>query len=117
MPDAPAQPDPSPPRWYARTVWWATIVCLVIILGSNVVRNSIILKSYWALGLLLAGAAWAPALRGGNLIGRWSVRQWLLGVIGLASTEPSHFGAGMGTLFLGQLGELVSAGIACHLDD
>lgn len=84
MPDAPAQPGPSPPRWYARTVWWATLVCLVIILGSNVVRNSIILKSYWALGLLLAGAAWAPALRGGNLIGRWSVRQWLLGVIGLA---------------------------------
>ena len=39
-----------------------------------------------------------------------------LGVIGLGSTDPGHFGAAMGTLFLGQLGELVSAGIACHLE-
>lgn len=40
-----------------------------------------------------------------------------LGVIGLGSGDPAHFGTGMGTLFLGQLGELVSAGIAAHLDD
>ena len=40
-----------------------------------------------------------------------------LGVVGLASTDPGQFRADMGTLFLGQLGELVSAGVACHLDD
>lgn len=40
-----------------------------------------------------------------------------LGLIGLASRDPRHFHAGMGTLFLAQLGELVSAGVAAHLDD
>lgn len=40
-----------------------------------------------------------------------------LGLIGLASRDPGHFHAGMGTLFLAQLGELVSAGVAAHLDD
>lgn len=40
-----------------------------------------------------------------------------LGVIGLGSTDPAHFRADMGTLFLSQLGELVSACIARHLDD
>lgn len=40
-----------------------------------------------------------------------------LGLIGLASRDPGHFHAGMGTLFLAQLGELVSAGVAVHLDD
>lgn len=40
-----------------------------------------------------------------------------LGLIGLASRDAGHFHAGMGTLFLAQLGELVSAGVAAHLDD
>ncbi len=40
-----------------------------------------------------------------------------LGLIGLASRDPGHFHADMGTLFLAQLGELVSAGVAAHLDD
>lgn len=39
-----------------------------------------------------------------------------LGVVGLGSSDPNHFRADMGTLFLGQLGELVSAGLAVHLD-
>ncbi len=39
-----------------------------------------------------------------------------LGVVGLGSGDPNHFRADMGTLFLGQLGELVSVGIAVHLD-
>jgi len=39
-----------------------------------------------------------------------------LGLIGLASRDPRHFHPGMGTLFLSQLGELVSAGVAAHLD-
>lgn len=39
-----------------------------------------------------------------------------LGLIGLASRDPGHFHAAMGTLFLAQLGELVSAGVAAHLD-
>ncbi len=40
-----------------------------------------------------------------------------LGLIGLASRDTGHFHAGMGTHFLAQLGELVSAGVAAHLDD
>ncbi len=40
-----------------------------------------------------------------------------LGVVGLGSTDPDHFRAEMGTLFLGQLGELVSAGIAAHMGE
>lgn len=36
------------------------------------------------------------------------------GLIGLASREPAHFHADMGTLFLDQLGELVAAGLARH---
>ncbi len=40
-----------------------------------------------------------------------------LGVVGLGSTDPEHFRADMGTLFLAQLGELVSAGIAAHLGE
>jgi len=39
-----------------------------------------------------------------------------LGLIGIGSTDPTHFRADMGTLFLGQLGELVSAGVARHLE-
>lgn len=39
-----------------------------------------------------------------------------LGLIGLASEDPGHFHSAMGTLFLAQLGELVSAGVAAHLD-
>jgi len=39
-----------------------------------------------------------------------------LGLIGLASRDPGHFHSAMGTLFLAQLGELVSAGVAAHLD-
>lgn len=39
-----------------------------------------------------------------------------LGLIGLGSTDPGHFRPDMGTLFLGQLGELVSAGVARHLE-
>lgn len=39
-----------------------------------------------------------------------------LGLIGLASRDSGHFHAAMGTLFLAQLGELVSAGVAAHLD-
>lgn len=39
-----------------------------------------------------------------------------LGIIGLASSDPGHFRSGMGTLFLGQLGELVSTSVARHLD-
>lgn len=39
-----------------------------------------------------------------------------LGLIGLGSTDPGHFHPDMGTLFLGQLGELVSAGVARHLE-
>lgn len=39
-----------------------------------------------------------------------------LGLIGLGSREAGHFHAAMGTLFLAQLGELVSAGVAAHLD-
>lgn len=40
----------------------------------------------------------------------------VLGLIGLASRDSGHFHAAMGTLFLAQLGELVSAGVAAHLD-
>lgn len=40
-----------------------------------------------------------------------------LGLVGLASRDGGHFHADMGTLFLAQLGELVSAGVAAHLDD
>lgn len=39
-----------------------------------------------------------------------------LGLIGLASRDAGHFHSAMGTLFLAQLGELVSAGVAAHLD-
>jgi uncharacterized protein YigA (DUF484 family) len=40
-----------------------------------------------------------------------------LGVVGVGSADPNHFRPEMGTLFLGQLGELVSAGIAAHLGE
>lgn len=40
-----------------------------------------------------------------------------LGVVGLGSTDPGHFRDDMGTLFLSQLGELVSAGVAAHLGE
>lgn len=36
------------------------------------------------------------------------------GMIAMASQDPERFGPAMGTLFLGQLGELVSAGVARH---
>lgn len=36
------------------------------------------------------------------------------GMIAMASQDPQRFGPAMGTLFLGQLGELVSAGVARH---
>lgn len=51
----------------------------------------------------IASAAVAP-LRAGRVSG----------LIGLGSREPEHFTPDMGTLFLEQLGELVSAGIARH---
>lgn len=38
----------------------------------------------------------------------------LPGMIAMASRDPDRFGPAMGTLFLGQLGELVSAGVARH---
>lgn len=39
-----------------------------------------------------------------------------VGIVGLASREPSHFHPDMGTLFLSQLGELVTTGVTRHLD-
>jgi len=51
------------------------------------------------------GSAAAVPLRSGRA----------LGLIGLASAEATHFHPDMGTLFLDQLGELVSAGVARHL--
>lgn len=39
-----------------------------------------------------------------------------LGVVGLGSSDPGHFRPDMGTLFLSQLSELVSAGISVHLE-
>lgn len=39
-----------------------------------------------------------------------------LGLIALGSNEADHFRADMGTLFLGQLGELVTTGVARHLE-
>jgi uncharacterized protein YigA (DUF484 family) len=48
----------------------------------------------------IASAALVP-LRAGEAIG----------VLGLASRDPEHFKPDMGTLFLGQLGELVAAGL------
>lgn len=53
----------------------------------------------------VASSALVP-LRGGRT----------LGLIGLGSTDAGHFHPDMGTLFLGQLGELVSAGVARHLE-
>jgi uncharacterized protein len=38
-----------------------------------------------------------------------------IGIVVLASRDPRHFHAGMGTLFLAQLGELVTTGVARHL--
>ena len=52
------------------------------------------------------GSAAAVPLRTGRAVG----------LIGLGSSEPEHFSEDMGTLFLGQLGELVSAGLARHLE-
>jgi uncharacterized protein len=40
-----------------------------------------------------------------------------LGVLALGSTEQDRFHAGMGTLFLGYLGELVSRAVASHTAD
>lgn len=37
-----------------------------------------------------------------------------LGILGLGAREPSRFHPGMGTLFLGYLGELISKAIAIH---
>ncbi len=39
-----------------------------------------------------------------------------IGVLGLGSRDPEHFQADMGTLFLGQLGELVAAGLTRYLE-
>lgn len=38
-----------------------------------------------------------------------------IGVLGLGSRDPEHFQADMGTLFLGQLGELVAAGLTPYI--
>ncbi len=40
-----------------------------------------------------------------------------LGLIGLGSNQPGRFQATMGTHFLAQMGELVSAALAVHLED
>jgi len=39
-----------------------------------------------------------------------------IGLLGLGSHDPAHFQAEMETLFLGQLGELVAAGLAPYLE-
>ena len=39
-----------------------------------------------------------------------------LGLIGLGSRSPARFKSSMGTDFLSQIGELVSASIAVHLE-
>ncbi len=39
-----------------------------------------------------------------------------LGVVGIASGDPDRFTSDMGTLFLGQLGELVAAGLTRHIE-
>ncbi len=39
-----------------------------------------------------------------------------IGVLGLGSHDPAHFQSDMGTLFLGQLGELVAAGLTAYVE-
>lgn len=39
-----------------------------------------------------------------------------IGIVILGSRDPRHFHAGMGTLFLAQLGELVTTGVSRHLE-
>ncbi|MGF1642815.1 MAG: DUF484 family protein [Thiotrichales bacterium] len=39
-----------------------------------------------------------------------------MGVLALGSVDAERFAAGIGTLFLGQLGDLIAAAIAMHLD-
>ncbi len=41
----------------------------------------------------------------------------LLGVLALGSFDAQRFTAGLGTVYLGRLGELLACGVAVHLDD